>query len=139
MWKSPRRSATTWPSDVLCSELVQVLANTRTDAGGSMSAIVEAISETEAVLACEAPIRWGRSVLISGSSWSFRARAAGCRKHAGSAGYLVLARFEDPFRWTSDAFRPEHMLDLRTLGRQDTASPVRPQQAPRVLTAGQLF
>jgi hypothetical protein len=140
MSKPCRRSAGSWPSDVLCSELVEVFTKSRIDAGAPMVAIVEAISETEAVLSCEAPMRRGGAILVKASAWSFRARVAGCRKDAGSPGFLVLARFEEPFRWTAAVFSPEHMLDLRILAGQNTASQTHLQPTgARVFTAGQSF
>jgi len=105
-----------------------------------MVAIVEAISETEAVFSCEAPMRRGGAILVNAASWSFRARVAGCRKDAEAQGFLVLARFEDPFRWTAEAFCPEHMLDLRSLAAHDKASQAQLQPtAARVFAAGQSF
>lgn len=128
MSTTSRRKYRTWPSDVLCSELVQVLAKSRLSPGASIVAIVEAISRTEAVLSSEAPMRRGGAIQVNASSWSFRARVVGCRKDKELRGYAVLVRFEDPFCWTAAAFCPAHMLEL-------TLEP-----APaRVLTAGQSF
>ena len=136
MLNSSRQRFEPWHSDIQCSELVEVLTKSRIDVRPSMVAIVVAISEIEAVLSCEAPLRRGGPIHVNAASWSFRARVTGCRKDPGLAGYSVLAKFEEPFRWSAEAFRPESMLDLKTLAGQDSASQTTPA---RVITAGQSF
>jgi hypothetical protein len=117
-----------------------VFTKSRSDAAASVVAIMEAISHTEAVLSCDVPMRRGRAILVKAAAWSFRACVTGCRKDAESSGFLVLAKFETPFRWTAEVFCPEHMLDLRTLSKPDAASVASSQPMPvRVLTAGQSF
>ena len=129
MSKSSRRRVDSWPSEVLCSELVMLLTEPQMDGSESTAAIVEAISETEAVLSVESAIRRGRAIQVKASSWSFRALVVGCRKDEEMDRYTVLVRFEDSFRWTAEAFSPAHVLDLR--------SPM--ATAPRALAAGQSF
>ena len=74
--KNPmRRKARSWPSQFLCSELVEV----RTKADATV-ANLEAIGEKEAVLLCEELMARGKPVLIKASSRVFRLRVAGCRK-----------------------------------------------------------
>jgi hypothetical protein len=140
MSKLSRRNVRTWPSDILCSELVEVLEKSRIHGGVPMIAVIEAISETEAVLSCETTMRRGAAIQVNGSSWSFRARVAGCRKDVGLRRHAVLVRFADPFRWGAGGFCPEHMVDLRSVFGQDAASQTPPQAtAPRVFAAGQSF
>lgn len=129
MSKLPRRRVDSWPSEVLCSELVMLLTKSQEDGSASIAAIVEAISETEAVLSVESAIRRGRAIQVNATSWSFRAMVIGCRKDEEMDRYTVLVRFENSFRWSAEAFSPAHALDLRS-----------PEAAPpRVLAAGQSF
>lgn len=137
MSKSPRRGATTWPSDILCSEFVQVFARAETLENASAPAVIEAISETEAVLYSEAPMRRGAAVQVSADSWSFQARIAGCRKDAETSGFLILARFEEPFRWTAGTFSPKHTFDIRTLAGLEISAQTQQQFTERVISAGQ--
>lgn len=117
---SSTRTRRAWPSDVLCAELVRLRTNSR-----ELAAVLEAIGEMEAILWCEESLRWGRIVEVEASCWSPRARVTGSRRDKASQGYVILVSFLEPFRWTAEAFCPEHMLDLR-----------KPAAIARVLSAG---
>lgn len=117
MSKSSSPGAKGWVSDVLCAELAQLHTGSQ-----KTPAVLESIAETHAVLWCEEPVRRGRIVDIQAACWSFRARVAGCRKDKALQAYLILVRFFDPFRWTIDAFCPEHMLELGQPAAEGSAS-----------------
>jgi hypothetical protein len=117
-----------------------VVAKSRAQAGESIAAILEAISETEAVLSSDTPMRRGRVIQVKATSWSFRACVAGCRKDEELGCYTVLVKFEDAFRWKADDVCPEHMLELRMLAGLDSASPDSQRPTPeRAFAAGQSF
>jgi hypothetical protein len=114
MKNSPRRDARSWPSQFLCSELVEV----RTKADKTV-ANLEAIGEKEAVLLCEEPLSRGKPVLIRASSRVFRARVAGCRKDEIVPGYRVLVAFCGQFQWDQKIYTPKHLLDTKALAQQN--------------------
>jgi len=131
MPKSSRRNVKTWPSEVLCSELVEVCSG-----GEAIAANLEAISAIEAVILCDTAMRRGRTVLVKADSWDFPARVTGCRKEEMALGYRVLLVFRDPFRWNRQIFCPEHMLDLGEMVKTRVAAP-EPAIADRAFAAGQ--
>jgi hypothetical protein len=111
--KSPRRSARSWPTNFLCSELVRVGTKS-----GETVANLEAIGERSAVVLCEEPMPRGRSVLMRAASCVFRARVAGCRKDGIVPGYRVLLEFREHVVWDRKIFSPDHLVDMAELARQ---------------------
>ena len=126
------RNARSWPTSFLCSELVRVCTKSV-----ETVANLEAIGEREAVVLCEEPMPWGRSVLMRSASCAFEARVAGCRKDEIVPGYRVLLEFREHVVWDRRMFSPGHLVDMKELAKR-AQSRVEEMPAARALSTGKV-
>ncbi len=95
--------------NLLCSHLARV------DAIGSpaQDAVLEEISQNEAVLSLDCPIRRGTDVLIDCRDCELRGKVMGCQKWAG--GYMADVEFAPDAPWMPDEFHPDGLFNPHSL------------------------
>jgi len=98
---------------MLCADMVDVRWRDRSGSEQQTTAILEDISPSGACLQMEAPIPLGVELHWDQPKQKFQ----GCVRYCvyREIGYFVGVEFEASFKWSKKAFKPQHLLDLRTL------------------------
>jgi PilZ domain len=112
---------------MLCSDLMDV--RWTDESGRSVKALanLEDISTSGACLQMDVPVPTGTRLHICHPNVEFDGRVRYCVFR--DTGYFAGIEFEDGFEWDDKLFRPEHLLDPRTLIGMEPARG--PRQAPR--------
>lgn len=76
-----------------------------------MTANLEEIDESSALLLAETPITVGSRVRIRCKNWELRGIADSCRADQW-LGFLVEIRLDADSRWSRQWFAPEHLLSF---------------------------
>ena len=99
---------------MLCSELVHVRWEDPRGIECRATAILEDIAPSGACLQLEVPVSEGIHLSIAAPGILLRGSVCYCVLR--DAGYFTGVRFDDGYKWSERQYRPQHLLDPRTLG-----------------------
>jgi hypothetical protein len=99
---------------LLCSELVFVEWETAPGSHSESRAILEDISPSGACLQLEAPVSKGARITIHVPQVVLAGRVCYCVFR--DYGYFIGVQFDDGSKWSPARYKPQHLLDPRTLG-----------------------
>jgi len=98
---------------MMCADMVEIRWRDRAGGEQSTTAILEDISSSGASLQVESPIPLGVELRWHQPRQVFHGYVRYCVYR--EIGYFVGVEFDASFRWSTKAFKPQHLLDLRTL------------------------
>jgi hypothetical protein len=98
---------------MLCADMVDVCWRDRSGSQRGATAILEDICTSGACLQAEVPIPVGVEVRWDQPKQKFQGYVRYCVYR--EIGYFVGVEFDPAFKWSKSAFKPRHLLDLKTL------------------------
>ena len=98
---------------MLCADLVRVCWKDKQGKRHRASALLEDISSSGLCLQTESPVPLGVQVHWHTSKHEFRGQVRYCEYR--EIGYFVGVELDPGSKWSQEAFRPEHLLDLKRL------------------------
>ena len=104
----------------LCSQLVSVFHSNGSKPVPAVTANLEEIGDSSALLLMEKPMRMGSRLRINCKSRELRGTVESCRVNEW-LGFFVEIRFDRDSRWSPQWFAPEHLLTLAPAQLRQTA------------------
>jgi hypothetical protein len=118
----------------LCSELVKVEWQDKTGTFGT-SGILEEIWVDGACVQTLAPMQPGTKIRIAARRALFLGTLTDCESHWD--GYFSRLAFDSESRWSLRSFRPEHMVNTRTVLARWLKQNLAEVEVPKTRAAGQ--
>ena len=103
----------------LCSDLVILCWSDRTQAKREETVVLENISASGACVQAEAPVDETARVTLRCGRAEFHGSVRSC--YWRDAGYFIGIAFDTDSKWSRAQFRPEHLVDPRTVRPQKAA------------------
>lgn len=101
---------------MLCADMVELRWSDRAGKDWKAMALLEDISASGACLQLEAAVPLGVKVHWNSPRQAFSGTVRYCVYR--EIGYFVGVEFQPSSRWSKNAFRPKHLLDLKQLMQQ---------------------
>ena len=98
---------------MLCADMVEVTWKNSAGKKVSGTALLEDIAASGACLQLETPVPPGVEIHWQSPNQEFKGRVQYCVYR--EIGYFVGVEFNGASKWSKDAFKPQHLLDLRCL------------------------
>ncbi len=106
----------------LCSDLIEVHRELEDGSEETTTVVLEDVSRSGACLQAETPIQENSRLRLICSDLELRGEVRYCLHRKGE-GYFVGVEFEPGDQWSPDKYRPAHLLEPWTPGREQHAQP----------------